>query len=276
MVWPILISVAVTPRISAAVAGSPSNISAPNPASKRIGFASHVRALGRWPRQARFGRRSLLWRKHAMARPTAPWTTMTSGKKKTAAAPPRFLFKCNPLFRLRLGLEAGVRIGTRARLAGGRHGGGARRARLQHRLAVGVFSVEQVLNLVTAQRLELEQALCQGFEVLALLREDSRGFVVALFDKAPDLGVNLLNRRFRRVLGAGYRHPQEHLVLVFAVGHGAKGFGQTPARYHHARQSRCLLDIGGGPGRNLLPAEDQLFRNAAAHHDGETRGHLLE
>src|SRR4051812_20542567 len=70
--------------------------------------------------------------------------------------------------RLRLGLETRVRVGTRARLAGGRHGGGARRARLQHRLAVGLLAVEQVLNLVAAQRLELEQALRECFEILAL------------------------------------------------------------------------------------------------------------
>src|SRR6476659_6594469 len=106
-----------------------------------------------------------------------------------------------PSLRLRLRLQAGVRIGTRARLAGRWHGGSPRRARLQHRLAVGLLAVEQVLNLVAGKRLELEQALCQGFEVLALLGEDSRGFVVALFDKAPDFGVDLLNRGFRCVLG---------------------------------------------------------------------------
>jgi hypothetical protein len=51
--------------------------------------------------------------------------------------------------RLRLRLEP--RIGAWARLAGRRHRGGARRGGLQHRLAVRLLAVEQILDLLAAQ-----------------------------------------------------------------------------------------------------------------------------
>ena len=101
-------------------------------------------------------------REHAIPNPGA------CGIKKRGVSA-AFPYSYAASLRLRLRLQAGVRIGSRARLAGGRYCGGARRSRLQHRLAVGFLAVEQVLNLVAAQRLELEQALCKGFEVLALL-----------------------------------------------------------------------------------------------------------
>src|SRR5580704_6279771 len=113
--------------------------------------------------------------------------------------------------RLRLRLQAGIRIGARPRLAGRRHRRGARGRGLQHRLAVRLLALQQVLNLVAGQRLEFKQALGQRFQVGALLGEDPRRFVVALLDKTPDLAVDLLNRRFRGVLGPRYRHAEEHL-----------------------------------------------------------------
>src|SRR6185295_6228041 len=93
--------------------------------------------------------------------------------------------------RLRLRLQPRIRIGTRARLAGRRHRGGARAGRFQHRLAVRLLAFEQVLNFVAGQRLEFQQAFCQSLEVGALLGQDTGGFVVALLDKTPDLGVDL-------------------------------------------------------------------------------------
>src|SRR5690348_14177676 len=85
--------------------------------------------------------------------------------------------------RLRLRLQAGIRIGTRPRLARGtgrRHGGGARRGRLQHRLAVRFLALEEIDDLVAAQRLEFEQALGQRLEVAALLGENPRRLVITL------------------------------------------------------------------------------------------------
>lgn len=93
---------------------------------------------------------------------------------KNAAFPPRFSIRCAAArLRLRLRLQAGIRIGPRARLAGRGHGGGARRGGLEHGLAVRLLALEQIDDLVAAQRLELEQALGKRFEVGALLGEDA-------------------------------------------------------------------------------------------------------
>ena len=51
---------------------------------------------------------------------------------------------------------------------------------------------------------------------------------------------------------------------------------ETPAGDHHPGEPGRLLDVGGGAGGDLVPAEDDLLGDAAAHHDGEARGHLLE
>src|SRR6478752_8634393 len=97
--------------------------------------------------------------------------------------------------RLRLRLQAGIRIGSRARLAGRRHGGGARRGRLEYGFAVRLLALEQVDDLVAGERLEFEQALGESFEIGALLGENTRRLDVTFFDEAPDLGIDLLNRR---------------------------------------------------------------------------------
>src|ERR1700729_2249013 len=74
--------------------------------------------------------------------------------------------------RLRLRLQAGIRIGTRPRLAGSTrrwHGGRARRGRLQDRLRVRLLALQEIGDLVAAQRLKLEQAFGQRLEIGALL-----------------------------------------------------------------------------------------------------------
>src|SRR5437879_3173960 len=142
MVWPILISLAVTPRISAAVEAADhismaSALRAPNLVTKRIDTPPH-----------------LCWRAQTAAvagavRPAPSPLTETChdagmdanrnhhgmrGKtpvhKKRGVAAAFSIQNGRPL-RLRLRLQPGVRIGPRARLAGRRHRRGARRGRLQ-------------------------------------------------------------------------------------------------------------------------------------------------
>src|ERR1700748_2863131 len=72
---------------------------------------------------------------------------------------------------LRLRLH-GAGFGTRPVAAGTRHRRGARARRLDRGLAVGLLAQEQVLDLVAGERLELEQALGQRFEVGTLLGQD--------------------------------------------------------------------------------------------------------
>src|SRR6187455_2799724 len=140
---------------------------------------------------ARFSRRSLVARtchgvpEHAMPKKSA-------SHKKTRRCRRVFSSLDQIRLRLRLGLETRVRIGTRARLAGRRHGRGTRGGRLQHRLAVRLLALEQILNLVAREGLEFKQALGEGLEVFALLGKNPRRFVIALFDKAADLGIDLL------------------------------------------------------------------------------------
>src|SRR4051794_31188672 len=119
--------------------------------------------------------------------------TVAANKKRGVAAA---FFNSMDRWRsgLRLRLEAGIRVGPGPRLAGRGHGGGARRGRLQHGFAVRLFALEEIDDLVARQRLELQEALGQRFEVGALLGQNARRFVVAFFDKTPDLGVDLLDR----------------------------------------------------------------------------------
>src|SRR5947207_2729887 len=125
MVWPILISVDVTPRISADVAaGSIKQAtapSAPTEVTKRISFPPRCRQPRSGARSGRYlvqragtchdGRTGATF---MMAQGTAP-------AQKNAASPPRLLFSVQELSGLRLRLEAGIRVGARTRLAGGRH-----------------------------------------------------------------------------------------------------------------------------------------------------------
>jgi hypothetical protein len=82
--------------------------------------------------------------------------TKPRAAQKNGASPPRFQFFSASASGLRLRLQPGIRVGPRARLAGRRHRRGAWRGRLQHRLAVRLLALEQVLDLVAAQRFEFE------------------------------------------------------------------------------------------------------------------------
>jgi hypothetical protein len=111
---------------------------------------------------------------------------MTVATKNAASPPCFFVFAFAARLKPAAALQSRIRIGARARLAGRRHGRGARAGRLQHRLAVRLLAVEQVDDLIAGQPLELQQALGQGFEVGALFGQDAGGFVVAFLDEAPD------------------------------------------------------------------------------------------
>src|SRR6476660_9801318 len=161
------------------------------------------------------------------------------------------------------------RLRPRTLLAGGWHGGGARRGRLDHRLAHRSPAVEQILDLVARQRFELEKALGEHFEISTLVGQDLRRFGIAGLDQLADLRVNRLGGCFRNILLTRDLVPEENLVLVFAVGNGAELVGQTPARHHHARELGGLLDVGSSAGGDLFPAEHHFLGDAPAHHDGE-------
>src|SRR5258707_13090735 len=82
---------------------------------------------------------------------------------------------------LRLRLQAtGFR--TRARLAGRRNSGTARRGRLDHRFACRTLAREQGLDLVAGQGLEFGQALCEGLEIGALFPRGLLGLRLAGLD----------------------------------------------------------------------------------------------
>ena len=163
------------------------------------------------------------------------------------------------------GLRIERRVGTRrAALAGGRHRGGARRRRLDHRLAHRPLAGEQVLDLVARQRLEFEQALGERLEVGALL---GRGCLLRLgiagLDQPADLGVDLAARLLRDVLLARHRIAEEHLFLVLAIGDRAELLGQAPARHHHARELGRLLDVGRRAGGDALARRTPAPRRRA-------------
>ena len=69
---------------------------------------------------------------------------------------------------------------------------------------------------------------------------------------------------------------EENLLLVIVPYMTVPSSSEKPQRVTIARaRLGCLLDIGLRAGGDLLLAEDDLFRNPAAHADGEPRGHLF-
>src|SRR5271167_3894750 len=74
--------------------------------------------------------------------------------------------------RLRLWLQSGIRIGPRTRLAGGRHGGSTRGRRFEHRLAVRLLALQEIDDLIAAERFVFQKALGESFQIGALLGQD--------------------------------------------------------------------------------------------------------
>src|SRR5271155_3830121 len=100
--------------------------------------------------------------------------------------------------RLRLRLQSGIRIGARTRLAGGRHRGSTRSCRLEHRLAVRLLALPEIHDLVSGERFIFQKTLGESFQIGALLRQNFGCLLIAFFNQALDLAVDLLNRRLRR------------------------------------------------------------------------------
>src|SRR5580692_5847193 len=145
---------------------------------------------------------------------------------------------------LRLRLQrAGLGARPVAAGAGGRHGGVARRRRLDHRFADRPLAHEQILDLIAGQRLEFEQPLGERLEVGALVGEDLLRLGIAGFDQAADLGVDLLHRGFGDALLARHRIAEEDFFLVLTIRNSTERVGQAPARHHHAREFSRLLDV---------------------------------
>src|SRR5262245_65598872 len=162
---------------------------------------------------------------------------------------------------------AGRRLGTRPRLACRRHRRGAWRGGLDDGLAHRALARKQISDFVTGQRLELEQALRQDFEIGALLGEDLRGLGIAGLDQAADFSVDLARGLFRNVLLARNLVAEENLVLVLAISNCAEFVRQTPARHHHARELGGLFDIGCRTRRHFLLSNYSMFCNDACDLD---------
>src|SRR3569832_430423 len=154
--------------------------------------------------------------------------------------------------RLRRDVAGRRRVGARPRLAGRRHGRGARTRRLEHALAPRRLAGKQGLELVARERLELQQALGQHFESGAARGQDARRLGETGFDQTPHFGVDLAARLLRDVLLARHLIAEEALVLVLAIGHRPARVGRAPARRHHARELGPLLGVGCGAGRRLV------------------------
>src|SRR4051794_25683450 len=98
-----------------------------------------------------------------------------------------------------------------------------------------------------------------------MLREESPGFLVALPDDPPYLGVDLPGRllavRFLATSVAGVSRTEE-TILAWRKGNRIELVAHAPARYHLASEVGGLLDVvlgAGGAG-----AIDYLFGSPAA------------
>src|ERR1700733_7184800 len=92
---------------------------------------------------------------------------------------------------LRLWLQSGIRIGTRTRLAGGRHGGSAWGRRLEHRLAVRLLALQEIHDLIAGERFVFQKPLGESFQIGALLGQNLGRLLIAFFDETLDLAVDL-------------------------------------------------------------------------------------
>src|SRR5215207_4247235 len=212
-----------------------------------------------------------------LARPSAESVLPTRGRRDAADRCVHAVAGRGRGLSLRLGLKPGFGLAAAgAAAAGGGDRGGARRGCRLAGVADRRLAGEEVADLVAGEGLVFEEPLRQRLKVGALRLEDAARLDEAVLDEAADLGIDLLRRRLGHRLGAAHRHAEEDLLLVLAIGDGAELRREAPAGHHHAGKARRLVDVALRARGDLVGAEGHVLGDAAAHHDGEPRGHLLE
>ena len=103
---------------------------------------------------------------------------------------------------------------------------------------------------------------------LLVVGDDLFGPFVGLRHDLLDLRVDLVRGRFRIVLRAAEVPAQEDLPLRLAEGERSE-LAHAPFADHLAGEIGRLFDVVPGAGRHV--AEEPLFGDAAAHHDGDRR-----
>src|SRR5690606_18496306 len=119
------------------------------------------------------------------------------------------------------------------------------------KIATGLLTLEQGLDLIAGQRFILQQAFCHNDKLVMFRRQYVFGFIIGFIDQTADLVVYLLGCRFRYIFRLGNRMAEENFLLVLAVGDLAELIGKAPLRYHRPSQLRGLFDIGGCTRRDV-------------------------
>ena len=86
-----------------------------------------------------------------------------------------------------------------------------------------------LLDLVSRQRLVFEQALGDGEPAFALLGKDAVRFPIRLVDQPAHFGIDELGSPPRTHSAGGHGMAQEDLLLVVSISDMAELFGETPA-----------------------------------------------
>src|SRR5690606_20769035 len=117
--------------------------------------------------------------------------------------------------------------------------------------------------------LVLEQRLGPRVQLVQVLGEDGPGPVVGVVEDLAHLFVDPARGLVGHALVLRDRAAEEHLVLFLAIGDRTEFGRQAPLGDHAAGHLGGALDVVGGAGGDLVGAEDQLFRHAAAVQRGQ-------
>ena len=126
--------------------------------------------------------------------------------------------------------------------------------------------VDDLVDLVRAQDLLLEQGLGDPDELVLVLLDELLGPAVVAHDDLLDLVVDALGRPLAEVLVHGQVAAEEDEVVALAEGQRAE-VGHAPLADHLAGDLGGLLEVVGRAGGRL--AEEDHLGHAAGHEDGE-------
>src|SRR3984893_17003160 len=137
---------------------------------------------------------------------------------------------------------------------------------LGNRRHLAVGRVDDGVHLPALDRFLGLQVLRELDELVAALRQDLLGALVAGVDEAVDFLVDLAGDFFAVIALLAEVATEEDELFLVAERQWAELLGHAPFGDHAARQLGGLADVVGGARGDV--AEDELFRDAAAEDDG--------
>ncbi len=104
--------------------------------------------------------------------------------------------------------------------------------------------------------------------MVAISNQSLFGSLVRVVEQAPHFAVDLFGGGFAVIAVARQFAAEENVIFVLTVLDHAEFFAHAPFANHLAGHGGGHLDVAGSAGRNI--AENNFFRDAAAHFHGQT------